>query len=162
MDLSYNPFVCLHPESICFKQIIRFDLVFRCKGNRKNCFYTRIRSLSSEIFGVFTCLYSTLALFVCQYTNATNHPHHNYAQYPNAIVRYSLSVRKSRVHDQYAIFYTSNSNYSIVIFFVDDYTHMDTIFAQKYGISSSSIYRLSGLLSAEQYGNMSGTKEATA
>ena len=43
-----------------------------------------------------------------------------------------------------------------------DYTHMDTIFAQKYGISSSSIYRLSGLLSAEQYGNMSGTKEATA
>ena len=43
-----------------------------------------------------------------------------------------------------------------------DYTHMDTIFAQKYGISSSSIYRRGGLLSAEQYGNISGTKEATA
>ena len=44
-----------------------------------------------------------------------------------------------------------------------DYTHMDTIFARKYGISSSSIYRHNGLLSAGCYGNMSGTKEeATA
>lgn len=43
-----------------------------------------------------------------------------------------------------------------------DYTHMDTIFAQKYGISSSSIYRRGGLLSAGCYGNMSSTKEAIA
>ena len=43
-----------------------------------------------------------------------------------------------------------------------DYTHMDTIFARKYGISSSSIYRRGGLLSAAEYGNMSSTKEAIA
>ena len=33
---------------------------------------------------------------------------------------------------------------------------------QKYAITSSSIYRHNGLLSAAEYGNMSGAKEATA
>ena len=37
-----------------------------------------------------------------------------------------------------------------------------TIFPQKYAITSSSIYRRGGLLSAAEYGNMSDTKEATA
>ena len=43
-----------------------------------------------------------------------------------------------------------------------DYTHMDTIFPQQYAITSSSIYRHNGLLSAGCYGNISDTKEATA
>mgnify|MGYP007099743652 CR=1 FL=1 len=36
------------------------------------------------------------------------------------------------------------------------------IFTQKLATTSSSIYRHNGLLSAAEYGNMSGTKEATA
>ena len=51
---------------------------------------------------------------------------------------------------------------SLCLLTEQDYTHMDTIFARKYGISSSSIYRHNGLLSTGCYGNMSSTKEAIA